>query len=123
MKVIKMQSSANSPHHIASFCGFGRETIAEATEAVLYEGARIMWNRVSQPHPNILDLIASNTVDMVINTPTKGHKNDSDGFKIRRSAVEHSVACVTAIDTARAVLTVQEKSRSEDLRPVDITTI
>ncbi len=73
--------------------------------------------------PNILDMIQSGTVDLIINTPTKGRKQDSDGFKIRRSAVEHSVACVTAIDTARAVLTVREQSRSEDLTPIDITKI
>jgi len=80
-------------------------------------------NRVSQAHPNILDMIASGTVDLIINTPTKGRKHDTDGFKIRRSAVEHSVACVTAIDTARALLTVRQQSRSEDLTPIDITKI
>ena len=47
----------------------------------------------------------------------------ADGFKIRRSAVEHSVGCVTAIDTAHAMLTVREQGRSEDLTPIDITTI
>ena len=80
-------------------------------------------NRVSQAHPNILDMIASGTVDLIINTPTKGRKHDTDGFKIRRSAVEHSVGCVTAIDTARAMLTVRQQGRSEDLIPIDITKI
>ena len=80
-------------------------------------------NRVSQAHPNILDLIASGTIDLIINTPTKGRKQDSDGFRIRRSAVEHGVGCVTAIDTARALLTIRQQSRSEDLTPIDITTI
>ncbi|MBQ3557216.1 MAG: carbamoyl-phosphate synthase large subunit [Oscillospiraceae bacterium] len=80
-------------------------------------------NRVSQAHPNILDMIASGTVDLIINTPTKGRKQDTDGFKIRRSAVEHSVGCVTAIDTARALLTVRQQSRSEELTPIDITKI
>ena len=79
--------------------------------------------RVSEAHPNILDMIASGSVDLVINTPTKGRKHDTDGFKIRRSAVEHSVACVTAIDTARAMLTVRAEGRSADLKPVDITEI
>ena len=79
--------------------------------------------RVSEAHPNILDMIASGTVDLVINTPTRGRKHDTDGFKIRRSAVEHSVACVTAIDTARAMLTVRTQGRSADLRPIDITEI
>ena len=80
-------------------------------------------NRVSQAHPNILDMIASGTVDLIINTPTRGRKHDSDGFKIRRSAVEHGVGCVTAIDTARALLTVRQQSRSEELKPIDITKI
>ena len=52
-------------------------------------------------------MIASGTVDLIINTPTKGRKHDTDGFRIRRSAVEHSVGCITAIDTARAILTVR----------------
>ena len=79
--------------------------------------------RVSEAHPNILDMIASGTIDLVINTPTKGRRQDTDGFKIRRATVEHSVGCVTAIDTARAMLTVRERGRSVDLRPIDITKI
>ncbi len=79
--------------------------------------------RVSEAHPNISDMIASGTVDLIINTPTNGRRHESDGFKIRRMAVEHSVACVTAIDTARAMLTVRAQSRSAELRPIDITEI
>ncbi len=79
--------------------------------------------RVSEAHPNIADMIASGTVDLIINTPTHGRRHESDGFQIRRMAVEHSVACVTAIDTARAMLTVRARSRSAELRPVDITEI
>ena len=79
--------------------------------------------RVSEAHPNILDMIASGTVDLVINTPTRGRRHDTDGFRIRRSTVEHSVACITAIDTARAMLTVRTQGRSADLHPIDITQI
>ena len=63
------------------------------------------------------------TVDLVINTPTRGRRHDTDGFKIRRSTVEHSVACITAIDTARAMLTVRTQGRAAELRPIDITEI
>lgn len=78
-------------------------------------------NRVSEPSPNILDLIASGTVDLVVNTPTRGRKQDTDGFKIRRCAVEHSVSCVTSIDTASAIVTVRSQGRSDQLQAVDIT--
>ena len=80
-------------------------------------------NRVSQAHPNILDMISSGTVDLIINTPTRGRKHDSDGFRIRRSAVEHGVGCVTSVDTARALLTVRQQGCAEDLTPIDITKI
>ncbi len=80
-------------------------------------------NRVSQAHPNIMDMTASGTIDLVINTPTRGRKQDTDGFKIRRATVEHSVGCVTAIDTARALLTARQQGRSRDLQAIDITKI
>jgi carbamoyl-phosphate synthase large subunit len=80
-------------------------------------------NRISEAHPNIMDMIQSGSVDLIINTPTKGHKHNTDGFKIRRAAVEHSVPCVTALDTAHAMVTIREKGRSVDLVPVDITKI
>lgn len=79
--------------------------------------------RVSERHPNIMDMIASGTIDLVINTPTRGRKQNTDGFKIRRAAVEHSVGCVTAIDTARALLTARQQGRSRDLQAVDVTRI
>jgi len=104
----------------------GIEILATSGTAAALEEAGVPCtrvNRVSQAHPNILDMIASGSVDLVINTPTRGRKQDTDGFKIRRSTVEHSVGCVTAIDTARAMLTVRQRSRSEDLTPIDITTI
>jgi carbamoyl-phosphate synthase large subunit len=104
----------------------GIEILATAgTASALEEGGVTCKRvaRVSEGHPNILDMIASGTVDLVINTPTKGRKHDTDGFKIRRSAVEHSVGCVTAIDTAHALLTVREYGRSADLKPIDITKI
>ena len=94
---------------------------ADALEAAGVECRRVA--RVSEAHPNILDMIASGSVDLIINTPTRGRKHDTDGFKIRRSAVEHSVGCVTAIDTARAMLTVRTQGRNADLRPIDITEI
>lgn len=83
-----------------------------------------MVNRIKEGSPNIEDLIRSGSIDLVINTPASRHEStQTDGFKIRRCAVEHSVPCVTAIDTAHAMLTVREFGRSVDLTPVDVTQI
>jgi carbamoyl-phosphate synthase large subunit len=62
-------------------------------------------------------------VGLVINTPPRGKQHDTDGFRIRRCAVEHGVPCVTSLDTARALLTVREQGSSAQLRPVDISKI
>ncbi|MHB1980613.1 MAG: carbamoyl-phosphate synthase large subunit [Sulfobacillus sp.] len=60
--------------------------------------------KIGDGHPDILDLIASQQVSLVVNTITRGHKPERDGFRIRRAAVEHGVACITSLDTVRAVL-------------------
>ena len=108
------------------FADMGIEILATAGTCEVLREAGVPCTqvaRVSEAHPNISDMIASGTIDLVINTPTKGRRQDTDGFKIRRATVEHSVGCVTAIDTARAMLTVREQSCSADLRPIDVTTI
>ena len=108
------------------FYDMGIELLATSgtCKALNEAGIPARWvARVSEAHPNILDMIASGTVDLVINTPTRGRRHDTDGFKIRRSTVEHSVACITAIDTARAMLTVRTQGRAAELRPIDITEI
>ena len=94
---------------------------ADALEAAGVPCRRVA--RVSEGHPNILDMLSSGSVDLVINTPTRGRKHETDGFHIRRSAVEHSVGCLTAVDTARAMLTVRTQGKSSELRPIDITKI
>ncbi len=80
-------------------------------------------NRIAHAHPNILDMIQSGSVDLIVNTPARTKKQDGDGFKIRRAAVEHSVVCLTSIDTAHAILTARMQGHANELVPVDITTI
>jgi len=108
------------------FADLGVEILATEGTCQTLEKAGIPCTqvaRVSERHPNIMDMIASGTIDLVINTPTRGRKQNTDGFKIRRAAVEHSVGCVTAIDTARALLTARQQGRSRDLQALDITKI
>ncbi len=59
-------------------------------------------NKISDGSPHVLDLIASRAVDLVIND-AKGPREISDDYKIRRAAVEASIACLTSLDTARAL--------------------
>ena len=50
---------------------------------------------------NILDLLESGLVDYVLSTSSKGRLPSLDSVKLRRKAVELSIPCLTAIDTAR----------------------
>jgi carbamoyl-phosphate synthase large subunit len=59
-------------------------------------------NKISDGSPHVLDLIASRAVDLVIND-AKGPREISDDYKIRRAAVEANIACLTSLDTARAL--------------------
>ena len=59
-------------------------------------------NKIADGSPHVLDLIASRGVDLVINDASGRHEL-SDNYKIRRAAVEANVACLTSLDTARAL--------------------
>jgi len=66
---------------------------------------------------DIVEMIKSGKLGMVINTLTRGKRPESDGFMIRRAAVDHGVVCLTSLDTAGAILHVLE-SKSPPLIPL-----
>lgn len=67
--------------------------------------------KVSEGHPNILDDIKAGRISMVINTTNHGRDAERDGFKIRRSTVEHAIPCLTSMDTARELQRVMSAMR------------
>ena len=58
--------------------------------------------RLSEGHPNVVDIIANGMVDAVVNTVTGDREALQDGFQIRRAAVDRRIPCFTSLDTARA---------------------
>ena len=60
--------------------------------------------KLSEARPNIMDLFESGLVDYVISTSSKGRIPSHDSVKMRRKAVELSIPCLTAIDTARVLV-------------------
>ena len=79
-------------------------------------------SKLEQDSPNLLDLILGHQIDLVIDTPTQGAEHSHDGFIIRRNAIETGVNVLTAIDTAKALITSLE-NREEQLTLIDIATI
>ncbi|WAH35509.1 carbamoyl-phosphate synthase large subunit [Alicyclobacillus dauci] len=61
-------------------------------------------NKLAQGTPNLADDIRQGKIQLVINTLTKGLKPERDGFRIRRTAVEHGVPCLTSLDTVKSLL-------------------
>ncbi|MBQ7615765.1 MAG: carbamoyl-phosphate synthase large subunit [Butyrivibrio sp.] len=81
-------------------------------------------NRLSQESPTVIDLILGHKIDLVIDTPTQGRDKSRDGFIIRRTAIETGVNVITALDTARALVTsLESASNEENLELVDIAKI
>lgn len=59
--------------------------------------------KMNEGSPNIVDLIRQGQADFIVNTMTHGRDQFSDGFVIRRAAVELSVPCLTSLDTLKVM--------------------
>ena len=78
-------------------------------------------NKISQESPTVMDLILGHRIDLVIDTPTQGRDKTRDGFLIRRTAIETGVNVITAMDTARALVSsLENKAADERLTLVNI---
>ena len=78
--------------------------------------------KLEQESPNILDLVLGHQIDLIIDIPAQGAERSRDGFVIRRNAIETGVNVLTALDTARALVTSLE-NRAKELTLVDIATV
>ena len=93
-------------------------------EALTEAGVKaIAVNKIEQSTPNLMDLILGHKIDLVIDTPPQGAEHSKDGFVIRRSAIETGVNVLTAIDTAKALITSLENTDIQKLTLVDIAKI
>ncbi len=66
--------------------------------------------RIGQAENDIIKEIKTGRVAMVINTISKGKNVESDGFKMRRVAVERGLLCLTSLDTTEALLKTIERN-------------
>jgi len=75
--------------------------------------------KLSEGHPNVVDVIDDGSVSAVVNTISGAPQVMRDGFYIRRAAVEKQIPCFTSLDTARAAA----ESLSIEPAAYDIATI
>ncbi|MDD8049489.1 MAG: carbamoyl-phosphate synthase large subunit [Thomasclavelia sp.] len=79
-------------------------------------------NRIDAKSNTLFDLMLTDTVDLIIDIPTRNN-NLKDGFLIRRFAVEAGIPIYTSLDTAHALINSLEKKHKGDTSLVDITTL
>jgi carbamoyl-phosphate synthase large subunit len=60
--------------------------------------------KIGRAEKDLLHDIKEGKVQLIINTITRGKNVESDGFKMRRAAVENGVICLTSLDTTKALL-------------------
>ncbi len=121
-------SDKNEVIEIASrFEALGFEIYATGGTASVLNRNMIAANhvyRISEGEPNVISLLESGKINYVISTSETGRKPSRDSVKMRRKAVERSIACLTSIDTANALLECLEMHKSvDDVEMVDITKI
>ena len=114
--------------HIAErFADLGFELYATTGTANVLNRHMVATNQVNhidEPSPNIAELVKSGEVDYVITTSIKSRHPELSEVRMRRLAVEHAIPCLTAIDTADALLRCLEGTTDiEDCELVDINTV
>jgi carbamoyl-phosphate synthase large subunit len=90
---------------IRKFSQAGYKLFATEGTAAMVAAAGIpvtmITKKLSEGHPNVLDIISDGTISGVVNTTTGGRIPLRDGFEIRRLATEKRIPCFTSLDTAR----------------------
>ncbi|MCL1990759.1 MAG: carbamoyl-phosphate synthase large subunit [Defluviitaleaceae bacterium] len=93
-----------------NFANIGYEILAtHGTHTMLQaQGVRsIPVGKIGENGTTVLDVIRKGQVGFVVNTFTATKKATvTDGFLIRRTAVENNIPCFTSLDTAKAVYNV-----------------
>ncbi|MBA7661673.1 Carbamoyl-phosphate synthase large chain [subsurface metagenome] len=94
---------------IKKFPSLGYKLYATEGTAAMIRSAglpvKMISKKLSEGHPNVIDIINDGTINGVVNTITGGRIPLRDGFQIRRAAAEKHIPCFTSLDTARAAMT------------------
>ncbi|MEM9411244.1 MAG: carbamoyl-phosphate synthase large subunit, partial [Planctomycetota bacterium] len=96
----------------------GYEIIATEGTARRLEENNIPVERVKkiiEGHPNLIDHMKNKAVDLILNTPSgKGARTDEG--RIRASAVQNGVPCITTIQAAEAAVSSLEALQREEMK-------
>ncbi len=71
--------------------------------------------KIIEGHPNLIDHMKNEDVDLILNTPSgKGARTDEG--TIRATSVQHGIPCITTIQAAEAAVAALRALRSEEMQ-------
>ena len=71
--------------------------------------------KIIEGHPNLIDHMKNERVDLILNTPNgKGARTDEG--RIRATAVQHGIPCITTIQAAEACVAALEALRKDEMQ-------
>jgi len=100
----------------------GFKLLATTGTAMALENAGIPVTRIkklAEGQPNLVDYLKNGDVDLIINTPM-GKGGRTDEGKIRASAVQLGISCITTIQAAEAAVLAMEADPSLQLEVVSL---
>jgi carbamoyl-phosphate synthase large subunit len=106
---------------VKELVGLGFRILATAGTAKALKSLGIRVETVKKLHegsPNIVDLLRAGKINLVLNTLTRGKMPEREGFRIRRTAVELGVPCITSLDTMKAIVAVMKAEMRGEFIPV-----
>jgi carbamoyl-phosphate synthase large subunit len=59
--------------------------------------------KIGEGKPDVVDLLKQRTLSLIINTPS-GKRSRTDGYAIRRTALELNIPCITNLRSAQAAV-------------------
>ena len=72
--------------------------------------------KLHQGRPHVVDAIKNNQIQFIINTPSSEEESQTDGRKIRRSALDYKLPIITTIAGAKATVEAIRSLQSEPLQ-------
>lgn len=78
---------------------------------------KTLYKVSSNKPPTIMDYLNKKKLDLVINIPKNfAHEEVTDGFKIRRTAIDCNITLITNVQVANALVRSMEKFKYDDLK-------
>jgi carbamoyl-phosphate synthase large subunit len=114
---INARQRSSVPELAAQLHTLGFKLLATSGTADVIESAKIPVTRVkkiAEGNPNLIDYLKNGEVSLILNTPSgKGARTDEG--RIRASAVQHGVPCITTMAAAIAAVKAMDALTREEL--------